>query len=967
MIKEVKYRGVTTTPSDYESPDGDLATSSGIVLDGGRLLVPRSPDVVSQGETTLTFTNKPIFKHVVTDGTANWISYGDKTIDSVVKHCLFVNDSSDNIAGLYLSGEPKSIQAIGNTLIVTDADGSLRYVAYSGGTYKYLGDHIPTVRLQFGIRGALKRKLTDNLDIGVHLEGWQTNDLIIPAGAEDTVSNRVLGEIERTMKELGDDEDLFSAPFMVRYAVRLYDGSYTNISAPILMNNSFGKTPVVGFFAQGEAAKLKSFSVYNVFSELTAKAVSGMAIYDGWDDVVKSIDVFVSRQFRNYKVSERVGNIIPFYGDTLSDLAGSPMAEAFSSNMWMVTIGNSPGYLKQSFKDMFNSYFDDYATTPPDEQRPRYQIDLPYRSETELIGEQNGAMTLNSQFYKLYSFKLSKTLYNGSYHYWNSRLDELNNVPVEHGIIPNIETQPILEDDYYSNDKVSGNSSFVFNSSLMLGGVTRELFNGFAPNALNEPLNNDHTANVMFNVLIEESGAKIKVTSSANTHAIEDSTNKYFGILPTYFFYPNPNAKTLVIDVSIDGGSSVRKKIDLLPHPTLNGAYYVSREPLNLASSDTIDMTAYTDTNVSYPHLIYTSKEYNPFVFPKSKIEEIGVGSRIIAIAPNTQALSQGQFGQFRVYLFSDTGIWAMDVTGNGSVTKPSPVTRDIIIGNGDSLTQLDDSLLFATKYGIMELVGKNTKCISTELDVKSDLPTLKGFGWMVDPTAEHPEDIQPIDTDFKTFIVGCKMVYDYVNARIVVFNPTSDYAYIYSAKDKAWSIISRYNLFDTINAYPDAQAVAKETTTVNNTETTTYSIVDLSTITDEQVVEQGQPEPTHEGWFITRPISLDTTNDFKYVDVVRQNGVFEEYLIKDEQSELYEGKSAKNDGHTVIKQILYGSNDLINWFVIGSSDSRLINGRTSAGFKWFRLAVKSTLKPGESISSVTFSYRIKAENPHLF
>ena len=37
MIKEIKYNGYTANPSDYDCPDGDLATSIGTVLEDGAL------------------------------------------------------------------------------------------------------------------------------------------------------------------------------------------------------------------------------------------------------------------------------------------------------------------------------------------------------------------------------------------------------------------------------------------------------------------------------------------------------------------------------------------------------------------------------------------------------------------------------------------------------------------------------------------------------------------------------------------------------------------------------------------------------------------------------------------------------------------------------------------------------------------------------------------------------------------
>lgn len=988
MIKEIKYGGITTTPSDYESKDGDLASSSGIVLDEGRILVTRTPTDAKPFRGDMT--HEPLFIHNTTDGQKVYIMYGDSKLWYRLPDPDVTDPdhpSTDQEIGNALTARPKEIDAIGNTLICLYEDGTIRYIVYRDGSYTDKGSKIPTVEIGFGLKGKLKRKMTDNLEMGDVFTGAEEGTLTIDTGYEEYVTNRVFGEIELALREYGDEDDKFSAPFLVRYALRLYDGSYTNISAPVLMDNNYGKTPVVSFWANGEATKLKSFAVYNVYSSLYAFLNSAQKVLNGWEDVVKSIDIFVSRQFRNYDTTEKVGSTLLYYGNYVTDprMDASPLAAAFSVNAWDYdsTPPSPTGYAKSSYLDEYVNYFSD-GTSSGVQTRPRYQFDLPYYSEEEMVGMQRGKIALSSTFYKLYSFKLSTIGSGENAYYGNEHLTNMDVISVEHNVIANIETQQPLHDDYYSNDTLKANTMFAYNSRLSFGGIGRYQFRGFAPYTLNAPLHPTsgvESARIKYTVLIEENGIKSRVETSSEYDVVEVQTGRYYGILPSYFFYPNPYANTLVIDVlSIDGVSSdVRKKIDLVPHPTLNGAYYISRDVLDTRTTDSVDTSSYPlNTTISYPFQIYTSEAYNPYVFKAENINQLPIAANILNIASTTQPMSQGQFGQYPLYVFSDMGIFALQLASNGSFSSLTPVTRDIILGDGSSLTQLDDSLLFATKQGIMELVGKNTRCISTELDVEGSALALADIGKITDPTNQNPEP--PIVTDFKTFISGCKMVYDYVNARIVVFNPALDYAYIYSAKDKAWSIIDRYDLIDTINAYPEAQAVASTTTTTNNVETTTYSILDLSTITDEQTAQAGQPTPTNEGWFITRPISLDADNNFKFVDTIRQNGVFEEYMVK--ESGEYKGYNAvasrnnpkigdpvyaETGAHEVVRQVLYGSNDLINWFVCGSSRSRYITELKGAQFKWYRLAVRTKFKYGESLSSVTFSYRIKTDNPHLF
>ena len=59
MIKEIKYGGFTASPSDYESPDGELAALIGLVPDEGNLTPVMPPNAV----LTLEGGNRVLFVH----------------------------------------------------------------------------------------------------------------------------------------------------------------------------------------------------------------------------------------------------------------------------------------------------------------------------------------------------------------------------------------------------------------------------------------------------------------------------------------------------------------------------------------------------------------------------------------------------------------------------------------------------------------------------------------------------------------------------------------------------------------------------------------------------------------------------------------------------------------------------------------------------------------------------------------
>ena len=102
-------------------------------------------------------------------------------------------------------------------------------------------------------------------------------------------------------------------------------------------------------------------------------------------------------------------------------------------------------------------------------------------------------------------------------------------------------------------------------------------------------------------------------------------------------------------------------KVKLKEHPMLNGAYYFGSLPTIdtfVADSSIKNTPTITDGAVeSFDSQIFTSVVNNPFVFEASGDNTVGTG-RIIDIAANTEAVSQGQFGQYPLLVFTSEGIY---------------------------------------------------------------------------------------------------------------------------------------------------------------------------------------------------------------------------------------------------------------------------------------------------------------------
>jgi hypothetical protein len=63
------------------------------------------------------------------------------------------------------------------------------------------------------------------------------------------------------------------------------------------------------------------------------------------------------------------------------------------------------------------------------------------------------------------------------------------------------------------------------------------------------------------------------------------------------------------------------------------------------------------------------------------------------------------------------------------------------------------------------------------------------------------------------------------------------------------------------------------------------------------------------------------------------------------------------------VQQVLYGSNDLINWFTLASSSDETMRFLTGSPFKYFKLAVISNITAAESIDGFSADVTAKFTN----
>lgn len=938
MLKEIKYQGIAANPSDYDCNDGELSLSLNVLPERGALRPLMQPRQMFDFTPPL----KVVYIHQTTQF-RHYVILNHETGLSTVEDA----EDMSAVYDLYQFGSEEiyRFDAIGNTLVALTSIG-LRYFLWKNEEegYLHLGTHLPELPLSFGLQGEFVRgedQVTEILDFKPGVEFafafYKFNEM--PSGFlekkqgvdfdDDTkriVTEQVLAKVNKFIADESTNKGRFLYPFFVRYAYRLYDGSLTMHSAPILMvcSSELAPYPVItaidGLGNVHAPIKKIFYHLEAAFCQLDFACVSQEAIDElkKWKGIVKSVDIFISAPIYTYDQSgecKGIGSQLSSRDFSILKLTNQKASEQDYPKKYQIM-----PFWKMAAVALNQVSEDGELLVYP------FYIDLP-RHDSESL---TGSLRDNAHFYFLKSYSLedlptSRTV-----------------IDVPDDYLQSLVNREVMTDDYDSHDQLIPRYSFPYNSRLQLAGLSKHLFQGyhacqlssFCEGALQSGIESyDYEQNTFrAYYFIRQDGKEI---------VLQGEPFQMGALTPIMFlFYPNTNAYKCVLERTYQqqGGTLLLKKYreyTLSPHDFLNGAYYsegfnsfalwppYGAEP-PVPSQDTV---------ISLPNKVYASEVNNPFFFPLSGIYTVGTGE-IMGISAAAKALSQGQFGQFPLYAFATDGVWALEVSETGTYIARQPITREVCL-SPTSITQVDTAVLFATNRGIMHISGSNVQCLSDQLredqlyvdDGKDSLSVLPAFSEILKAYNDkaYPEErITALDIiPFRDFLQGCSMAYDYINQRVYVYNPSVPYAYVLAMDTRLWGMV-RSSLTDTLNAYPDSLAMAAyqgRNTLVN---------ISFPDVNDASVL------------FLTRPLKLGSPDLLKTIDTVIQRG---------------------HVARAHLAQALYASRDLIHWHLVWSSRDIYLRGFRGTPYKYFRLAVVGTVHQKESVYGATISLTPRLNN----
>lgn len=793
-ISRIQLRGISRTPSDRMTEDGGCAESLNVYLDNKEIAPSLVPIDITKnlGFPGTTVAGK-VFVHK-TPNYENYIAASDgKIIASTSNKVVHIMDLSGGEA-------VRDFASIGNTVIITTTK-SLYYVIYKQGSYKLLGSSVPFPRIDVRTshEGEHIRNLAISTDVSagtVSKDEWNDSDINI---AE---KERVIAAVWKGIEKIiGDNliKKRFTFPRVMQYAVELYDGNKYS-SMPFFVG--FSKDiPVVELqetstdIGGSNVGMLNYPGEYSMYLQL-----QNADVFLDWLDVVKSIKIYLSPDILSLADKTKILESTSFFIE--GGIGNTPDGEEYNITVirnilsLISSVGNipelltaaSPLFLIQEYKiesDRLCGVLSD---------------DIQSLSDGIAIGAEGEAFP-------------TATLESGTV----IREDKLV-------------LQERLAGDMMYRAILSADSLSVYNNRLALIGAAQDLVYDYP--SLNSIYESQSMADQEYQIIFVVNGNGKDVFVNGGRFLIPQGLT----VLPLQTF-PDSRCYKMLVRARINGQQKWGE-LHMRPHPSLDCAYYA--QPISYRNKWTEFHEALTgqvpdfakqDARESIGNQLYLSETNNPFFFSSKSIYTFS--GKTLGVAAATKALSQGQFGQFPLYVFTEDGIWAMEVHDDGSLYAGKPLSREVCV-NPRAIVPLDNSIVFVTSQGVKMLQGADVADLSAYMN---------GRHYVLEPTPRMMIENTPFadlanllqssySKTFLEFIKKAVAVYDYVGKKVIFFSDEDRYHYLYKLDTQTWHKASydMMTLAYPINAYPKSLvqgSIVKDLKTIKIKEYVDESAID--------------------------------------------------------------------------------------------------------------------------------------------
>lgn len=888
MIKRLQLRGISHAPSDRMTSDGGVAESLNAYLQDNETAPAIAPRDVAglQGLPISGDSLRAIYIHRING--KNLFIYAQRigNRDKILAYpgALDVYDPGEG-SGEYIKED--SIAAIGNTLVFSMTTHSC-YAVWRGSAYEYLGENLPVPQIEvvpicyLGTGAQLFSNVPIYASDSAPTEdlykadsaAW-TKQLDLSVDERSDEYKTIMNAFWSGMQESILGSKYFRHPVYVRFALKLNDNSYVRHTVPILIGGGvkrcFESTMRYTVDTSTSQGVKKYSTVINIQGGKAYRIKARLNNADElakWKDVIQSVEMFVSEPLIYPDLNAHVVQV----GDTNTTTSG-----------------------RQTVSSMSITFQDKQDST----------------EETQSIE----SMLLNGSrlFYKAKSYSVD----NLSEIAEGTEIDNSKDLSYTERLY----TQDNLSDDYRSNNDYVAERSKVINRRLLSMGMTEHFGRGmqYAYNLV--PVTEDYLS-YQFCYEIKDNNGSVHYVRSRDTLQTPVLSGKAFGSrdedvtfssdICQLLFYPD----TRCVAVWVKHVNGVIR-LPMRAHPYISMAYWlgdISKTLRELTYSNNLTLPDEDRIGTSYKfNYLFQTSVNNPFYYPLSG--RIRFSSVLMEVASITTALSEGQFGQFDLYAFTDTGIFVLSPNNQGEYLNLVPLSRDVCL-SAHSVACLDRAIVFITDKGVMIMDGSQINCISENMigRISAVDPLISETVTRITGEAAYADALN--DTmPFMDFMSGSRIAYDYTGSRLIFFRTDCSYEYVYMMRTATWHKyvmplqLESQSAVDVrvLNSFPDCYTFVAEVNRLH--------LYDWSTVLDATDNSELMTSIT-----ITRPFDLGEPDVLKSISCIRIRGDYEKRKpVPIRYLKCLSAPEAHNDIKTVLGQFgLFVTDEQITNLVSG-------------------------------------------------
>ena len=799
MKKSININGISTTAA---YTDGDCIKLVNLRKKNG-VLRPVTPRKVTR---TTAEQYVYTFQHNLPNTGKNLIGIRNNEL----YHVVVVPGQPDTETKLTEVSGFKSITQIGNLLQVLDATG-IKILFWVDTEYKLIESN-------FGGAQTATELLPVKVDLrvdgmtngsGVRLVrryyGETTTD-------KENAKEQIYGLFP---KALGNEtaQGKITGCFMCCYAVELYDGSYILHSQPVLMGNPWDVGTRYHFDGYGDSGTVSGLFDYitnpcgwstsptaqssdllttptNPNTEYDYEEIANNTMWAVNSDGIVSADPlnypFIFGMFKRNASNDTRRPYVSISSNELKFKINSNIDEKLKPLVKSISIfcSRQINILKDNVaksEDMLSKHIT-FSYTGNDWLFQENHF-YPYKSTADILKE----LSDNQRFYKVHeiTFDELRTLSPGTW------ID----INLKDKIGDNLVNQEALPVDNFTHHSYKPNKQLVYNSKLHIMDYGQELFRpwpslyNFAQQGIGQFSSETYTpASDWEQWIIVTIKTDTGISKVVRHNSFSNTVKKANKDLILSYPDSRANKIEIITKINIHGGDLYSKsEYTLTPSTHHNFSYWISDtlKPVATAISYTFQEPFEIDRTLIYRNAMKVSSVNNPFYFPAETTYTIGTGT-ILNAGTNAQRMSEGQFGQYDLYVLTTEGMYSLDTGTEISYNRQSPASLEIPIS--DILCSIPYGVLFIGKRGLYMITGQETQFISAQIEENGATNSIVAEG-----------------TSFSTFVSNLKdILYDNRENEIILVSNTLDYNYVYNIDSKMWYISTEKIDYEIKNSSPN-------------------------------------------------------------------------------------------------------------------------------------------------------------------